>query len=88
MSNHMITVAELEDKIWVLEEIRVVIRAPQSTMVPDYPYSRKISSTTSGTEWANGRIRPLLGDIDFYVVDGSGVRPHGRTNMGNLRDSY
>ena len=88
MSNKQITVAELEDKIWFLEGIRVVIRAPQSHMVGDYNYSRKISSSTSVTEWANGRLRPLLGDIDFYVVDGSGTRPHGRTNMGTLRDSY
>ncbi len=84
----MITVAEFEDKVWTLEGVRIVVRAPQSDMVEDYSFYRKIASSTSVTDWGNGRIRPLLGGRDFYVIDGSGTRPHGRTNMGTIRDSY
>lgn len=83
-----ITVAELEDKVWTTEGIRVVVRAPQSDLVDDYPYKRKISSTSSVTDWGNGRLKPILDGKDFYVVDGSGTRPHGRTNMETIRDSY
>ena len=62
-----ITVAELEDKVWTTEGIRVVIRAPQSDLVDDYPYKRKISSTSSVTDWGNGRLKPILDGKDFYV---------------------
>ncbi len=84
----MVTVAEFEDQVWSLEGVRIIVRAPQSEMVDDYAYTRKISSSTSVTDWGNGRVKPLLGGRDFYVVDGTGTRPHGRTNMGTVRDSY
>lgn len=84
----MITVAEFEDKVWTLEGVRIIIRAPQSDMVNDYIYARKYISSSSVTDWINGRIKPLLNGKDFYIVDGSGTRPHGRTNMENLRNSY
>lgn len=84
----MVTIADFEDQVWSLEGVRIVVRATQSTMVKRYDYSRKIAASTSVTDWGNGRIKPLLCDLDFYVVDGSGTRPHGRTNMGTIRDSY
>lgn len=84
----MITVAEFEDKVWTLEGVRIVVRASQTDLVEDYDYSRKISASASITDWGNGRVRPLLGGLDFYVIDGSGTRPHGRTRMDTVRDSY
>ena len=45
-----ITVAELEDKVWTTEGIRVVVRAPQTDLVDDYEYQRKIPSTSSVTD--------------------------------------
>lgn len=87
MSNQ-ITVAELEDKVWSLEGVRIVIRSPQSELVEDYTYQRKISSKSSVTSWGENRLKPLLNGKDYYIVDGSGTRPHGRTNMGKVRDSY
>ena len=83
-----ITVAEFEDKVWTREGIRIVVRAAQSEMVDDYNYDRKISSSSSVTDWATGRVKPKLHGKDFYIVDGSGTRPHGRSNMGTVRDSY
>lgn len=83
-----ITVAELEDKVWTTEGIRVVVRAPQTDLVDDYEYQRKITSTSSVTDWGNGRLKPILNGKDYYIVDGSGTRPHGRTNMETVRDSY
>lgn len=38
-----ITVAELEDKVWTTEGIRVVVRAPQTDLVDDYEYHRQNS---------------------------------------------
>lgn len=83
-----ITVAELEDKIWTTEGVRVVVRAAQSDLVDDYDYKRKIASTSSVTDWGNGRLKPILNGKDYYVVDGSGTRPHGRTSMERVRESY
>ena len=79
---------DIEDQIWVLEGIRVVIRAPKNAQFEEYNYSRKISSTSSVTDWVNGRLRPIIGDTDFSVIDGNGIVPHGRTSMDTLRKSY
>lgn len=84
----MISVADFEDKVWTLEGVRIVVRAAQGEMVEDYDYSRKAASNSSITDWGNGRVKPLLGGKDYYIVDGSGTRPHGRTKMDTVRDSY
>ena len=83
-----ITVAEFEDKVWVLENIRIVVRAPQTDMVEDYDYKRNSSASSSVTDWGNRRVKPKLNGNDFYVVDGSGTRPHGRTKLDKVRESY
>ena len=83
-----ITVAEFEDKVWAKEGVRIVIRASQSDMVDDYDYQRNCSSTSSITELGNRRIKPKLAGLDFFVVDGTGTRPHGRTQLDKVRESY
>lgn len=79
---------ELEDQIWTLEGIRVVIRAPKNVQFSPYNYSRKLSATSSITDWINGRLKPIIGDYGFSIIDGNGEIPHGRTSMDTLRKSY
>lgn len=83
-----ITVAEFERKVWERERIRIVIRASQTDMVDDYEYMKCCSASFSVTDWVNKRVIEKLDGKDFYIVDGTGTRPHGRTRLDNVRESY
>lgn len=83
-----ISVAEFEAKVLAKEEIVVRIRAPSGTKVDDYTYARKAAGNQSTTDWLEGRIRPLIGDLEVDVVAGDYATPHGRTKMDTLRSGY
>ena len=42
----------------------------------------------SKTNWYMSRVKPLLGDNEAEIVDGTGATPHGRMQMQKIRDSY
>lgn len=83
-----ITVRELEAKVFALEEVVLVIRAPASALVNDYPYERKAAGTTSVSDYVEGRLKPCLGNNEYTIINGDHVSPHGRTKLSTLRDSY
>ncbi len=83
-----VSVSELEQKIFELEEVRVVIRKKREGQVSNYDYKRKASATTSVTDLIETRIKPLIGDADVVVVNGQGLQPHGRTKVETVRNSY
>ena len=80
--------ADLEQAVFDLEEVRIVIRSPLNQELGDYQYDRKAAGNTSITDWLEQRIRPLLDGKAVVVIDGSGALPHGRTKMDKLRASY
>ena len=79
---------ELEQQIFDKEEIRVVIRAQKDTTFKGYPYSKKAAVNTSITDWAATRLKPLVGEHEVEVIDGSGRSPHGLTHIEKVRRSY
>jgi len=83
-----ITAKELEQQVFDKEEIRIVIRVPKDTRFDEYKYDRKAAVNTSITDWMNTRLKPLIGDSEAEVIDGSGRNPHGRTLIEKVRDSY
>jgi hypothetical protein len=82
------TAFEIEQAVYALEEVRIVIRASWRTALGDYNYLRAAAGSTSISEWLQQRIYPLTGNSEVVVIDGSGAIPHGRTKMTNLRASY
>ena len=83
-----ITVAELERKIFELEEIRVIIRKNKDDEVSNYRYERKASMTSSITDLIDNRIKPLIRGAEVIVINGEGLQPHGRTKVETVRNSY
>ncbi len=82
------TLREIEQAVFELEEVRIAIQAPTNTKLGDYNYQRKAAGTASISEWVQQRIIPLVGKHGVTVVDGTGAIPHGRTKMETLRNSY
>ena len=82
------TIHELEQKIFEIEEFRVVIRAPHWEQVGDYDYQRKADRGGSLSNWCRSRLEPLLNGRQYLVLDGICGIPHGRTKLETLRASY
>lgn len=82
------TPAEIEQAVFELEEVRIVIRAPVKSQLGDFLYARQAANNASILEWLNQRIKPLVLDHSVVVVDGTGTLPNSRTSMATLRQSY
>lgn len=79
---------EIEQAVFDLDEIRIVIRAKTSEDLGSYTYSRKAAENTSVSEWLEQRIKPIVNSHGVVVVDGRGNIPHGRTKLSRVRRSY
>lgn len=84
----MSTIQELEDKIWEVEGIRVVIRGAERTAVMVYDYQNAAQETWSITKLIESRIQPCAPGIEVMVIQGNGEEPHGRTLLKNVRGTY
>jgi len=80
--------SEFEDKVWGLEEIRIVLRCPENHQVEDYDYMTVANQTMSLAEWLNVRVLPKLKDVEVQVISGNGEQPHGRWLLRSIRASY
>lgn len=83
-----VTASELEEQIFDKEGVRVVLRCGKDQKFPPYNYKNKADAKTSKTNWYMTRVKPLIGDVEGEITDGSGDIPHGRTSMQTMRDSY
>lgn len=79
---------DLEDEVFEREGIRIIVRAPKATQLGDFAYARKAAGGATVAHWLGQRIIPLLAGHEVVVVNGAGERPHGKTTLQKLRDSY
>lgn len=79
---------DIEDAVFELEQVRIVIRAGSREDLEDFNFQRKAAGNSSITEWLETRILPIVNGNEVVVINGRGEIPHGRTRMQNLRDSY
>ena len=82
------TIEEFETKVWSVEDIRVIVRASEKSVVSDYPYQNAAIETWSVTEFIRNRIRPFISDHEVLVIAGDGEEPHGRTILRSIRKTY
>jgi hypothetical protein len=82
------TVQELEDKVWVQDGIRIVIRAVSTAEVGDYSQKNAAQGSWRITQFIEKRISPLVKDKEVVVLEGNGEEPHGRTLLSSIRESY
>lgn len=82
------TPVEIEQAVFELDEIRIVIRAGSTSQLGSYQYARKAAENASVSEWLEQRIKPAINGHGVVVVDGNGNIPHGRTRLSTVRASY
>ena len=82
------TVQELEDKVWAVDSIRIVVRASANTKVQDYRHKNAAQANWRITQFIEKRVQPLLKGQEAVALMGDGERPHGGTLLRAVRDSY
>jgi len=82
------TVEEFEEKVWEVEGIRIVVRAPADTPVGDYDYQKACQESWRVTQWLESRVRPNLNAHEVIVIQGDGEEPHGRVILRTVRQAY
>ena len=82
------TVQELEDKVWVQDGIRIVVRDKANAKVKDYIQKKAAQATWRITQFLKKRISPLLEEQEIVVLMGNGEYPHGKTLLSSIRKSY
>jgi len=81
-------VITFEEKVWEVDQIRVVIRASWNTEIGDFDWKNKAADNSSVTNWLNNRIFPKIANLSAIVIEGTGQQPHGRKSLEKVRNSY
>ncbi len=81
-------VSEFERRVLEVEEVVIRVRLNSNVEIEDYDYQRRAADGTSVTEWLDQRVIPKVDGAEVSIIDGNFTRPHGRTRMRTLRDSY
>ncbi|WIJ41348.1 hypothetical protein QPK06_20255 [Aeromonas veronii] len=82
------TVQELEETIWEIENIRVIIRAAEGQQVGNYGYQNAANQNWNVKKFLDDRVRPLVPGLEVIVIQGNGEEPHSRTLLRNVRPTY
>ena len=80
--------ADFEQQVWEVENIRIVVRADENDEVKDYGYKRAAPETWSTREFLENRIEPLVGSKTVVVIRGDGQKSYRSVKLRNLRETY
>jgi hypothetical protein len=80
--------ADFEQQVWDVENIRIVVRADENDEVRDYNYKKSATETWTTKEFLNNRIGPRVGSKKVVVIRGDGKKTRGGVKLHNLRASY
>lgn len=79
---------EFEEAVWTIEKIRIVVRAPSTTVLKDYSFKNAADESWRVTEWLEKRIAPRTEKYEIVVIQGDGEEPHGKVILRTLRAGY
>jgi hypothetical protein len=80
--------ADFEQKVWDVENIRIVVRADENDEVRDYNYKKSATETWTTNEFLKNRIEPRVGSKKVVVIKGDGQKSRGGVKLRNLRATY
>jgi hypothetical protein len=81
-------VTEFEQKVWEVDRLRVIVRAPNNATVQDFTQRNAAGQGQRLTEYLEVRIYPRVAPYEVTIVRGDGSLPHRGTSVGNVRQSY
>ena len=81
-------VKEFEQKVWEVDKIRLVIRAPASEDVGDFVQKRASTETNTISEYEEDRLNKPLAGKEWVVINGSGEIVFRGTTLRVVRATY
>jgi hypothetical protein len=84
----LVQVSEFEKRVWEVDHLRLVIRAPATAVVQDFVRVNAADQGMRLTEYLSTRIKPLIGPYEAAVVRGDGAPTHGGAVLRTLRETY
>ena len=82
----MTSVYSVEQKVFELEQIRIVIRKPKFSFIEDYNFNKACPGNTEIKNFVKTRLGLDLSQVE--VITGNGSIPHPRMTMDSVRNSY
>ncbi|RAS34067.1 hypothetical protein SAMN02745903_00190 [Pseudomonas sp. URMO17WK12:I5] len=85
-----VSAREFEEQVFDREGIRVILRCAPDTLVPAYPYERRIQASATLNDLKENRLSKTLGaEVPYSLVLGDGnSNPHGNMKASNARGRY
>lgn len=68
----MVSIKSFEEKIWKIERIRIVVRAPKRRKIEDYSHDVPECETSNVGEWLRSRVLPCIAGYQVTVVKNTG----------------
>lgn len=82
------TVKQWEQKVLRVEGFRMVVRAPATTKVAMYPFTKGANEGWRIRKFLAQRIDPMLGGYEIAILMANGKDAHGKRNLKSIRESY
>lgn len=82
------TVAELENKVWDQDTVRIIVRDRSTATVQEYCQKKAAYKSWSIGKFLERRIEPLVGDKEIVVFDCNGKIVRKQTKLKTIRASY
>jgi len=80
--------ADFEQQVWDVENIRIVVRADENDEVKAYNLKRAADETWTTNKFLKNRIEPRVGSKKVVVIRGDGQKSRGGVKLRNLRATY
>lgn len=88
MKSDTYTVKDLEDDVWRVEQLRIIVRAPKNSVTPVYDYKRAAANDTTIQEFKKNRLNTVISQCEYVILNGDLEEPHGKTKLSSIRSSY
>jgi hypothetical protein len=79
---------QIEDAVFAVEGIRIVVRASPNLELGDYRWQNAAAGNLRISEWRQNRLDQVLNGQDAVIVAGSGSLPPAHTQLNTVRNTY
>lgn len=82
--------ASIEQKVFKLEEIKIVIRVPPNKAYENgFNYQRRAKNDMLIPTWIKTRLRPIIGEDEVDIIDGHGnIVTNSKIDLATVQHSY
>jgi hypothetical protein len=81
----LVSIKSFEEKIWKIERIRIMVRAPKRRKIEDYSHDIAECNTSTVGEWLSSRVLPCVAGYQISVITTMGRDADELTLISDIR---